>query len=78
VSDFYYVIHTSEDGEPSLEVLSKEELVERLDDDHYGDSLNIQPLIPKRIDLSAHAGTYIIRGQRVVPHAVEKVKRWEV
>lgn len=79
----YFVIRTSEDGEPSISVMNKDELVEELTPNKYGEAdipikdVHVKP--PQRYtDLCAQSGIYIIKGELVIPEPKNVVKTFEV
>lgn len=68
----YFVIHATEDGEVYINKYLKEDLEKKLDEHYWGDVVKIFGLIP---DLSRESGLLIIKGEIVVPAAVEVVKK---
>ncbi len=79
----YFIISTSEDGEPSLRVIEKEELIKDLTPHSDGHAdLPIKEVyveLPQGYtDLSARAGTYIIKGELVVPKPKKVVETFEI
>lgn len=72
----YFVIHGNEDGEPTIERLTKLQLELRLNDNYYG-SPKIYPELQAR-DLINLDGLIIIKGETVMPRAAVKVEKWEV
>lgn len=77
-SAVYYVIRTSEDGDVSLDAMTKETLLQRLNTRYWGDQIirKIQP--GERVNLQDQSGVYIIEGEVVVPYPKEVVKEWVV
>lgn len=79
----YFVISCNEDGEPSLTVLSKEKLVEHLNEDYWGPITEVEDLARDLkandyLDLTEHAGILIIKGRAVQPIAKNVVKEWDI
>ncbi len=79
----YFIISTCEDGEPRISVMEKEELVENLTPDEDGVAdlpiEDVHVTLPqRRTDLCAKAGTYIIKGELVIPKPKKVVKTFEV
>jgi len=79
----YFVITTSEDGEPSMCVKERDEIVKELtpDKDGYAElrAEEIYTELPERyIDLCAQSGTYIIKGELVIPKAKKVVETFEI
>jgi hypothetical protein len=74
----YYVISTSEDGDVSLESMSRETLLERLKENYWGD-YPIHKLEPGiGVGLQDSAGIYIIAGESVVPQPKQVVTEWDI
>lgn len=71
----YFVINTSEDGDVSLSVLTKEELEGRLNEDYWG---RPKFLDASDRDLREEDGLIIIRGKSIQPKPRTTVKEWEV
>ena len=72
----YYVISCSEDGDVSVECVTKEELESKLNEEYWGS--NPKFLDASCRDLRSRAGLLVIKGERVVPSPVEVVKGWGV
>lgn len=72
--DKYFVLYASEDGEKSIECLTKEELENRLDEDYWGE-VNF---LSADCDLDGSVGLLIIKGEQINPQAAEVVKKWKV
>lgn len=73
----YYVIQTSENG-PSFECIDGGELEERLANGYYGEGEHAPKWGTETWDLEARTGAIIIRGEPVVPKAVDVVKKWSI
>ncbi len=78
----YFVITTNEDGEPRLSVMEKGKLLEKMnpDDDGYSEMRadEIHTGINGSVDLTARAGTYIIKGELVIPRPKKVVEAFEI
>jgi len=73
----YFVICQDDDGEVFVDKLTKEQLLEHLNEYYWGDSEIFSDL--PDFDLAAwHSGLLIIKGEIVVPRAVEKITSFEV
>lgn len=77
----YFVISTSEDG-VNIETVSDEELLRRLqpEENYYGGGARFLDAMPKEHRWHEYGANrvLIIRGDVVVPKAVEVVKRYEL
>jgi len=74
----YYVINCSEDGDHSIEVLSKSTLEERLNENYYGDTKITHIPEGRSNDLNSFCGVLIISGELITPKLVKTVSSWEV
>jgi len=73
----YLVIIAYEDG-PSITYLTKDELVERLNEDYWGSEINWVS-DPRELSLECmHREGVIIKGPPIVPKAVQTVTAYEV
>lgn len=79
MTEQFFVISGSDDGEPSIEVLDKEVLEERLNEDYYGTP--VFPSLLSNYDDLRQLGAgqlIIIRGKQVIPQAKTIVQKWGV
>jgi len=79
----YWVFYTSEDGDTSFQVLNRNELQLRLNENYWGETEQVRFLaINKSMGdvhiLPTHAGVIIIKGELVVPKAKKFVTTWDV
>lgn len=75
----FFVIHTNEDGEASVERLTEELLVQRLNEEYWGDNKFLPALNRgESLDLLEKSGFVIIRGVQVIPTPKSIVKEWGV
>jgi hypothetical protein len=79
----YFIVHTSEDGDVSLEVVTKAEILKRLtpDKDGYVEyrAEEIHDKLPESYaDLCAQGGMYIIKGELVIPQPKKVVTTFEI
>jgi hypothetical protein len=74
----YYVITCSEDGDHHIELVSREELEERLNDEYYGSDPKYLTELNESLDLGYFSGLIIIKGEAIMPTAVEKITRLEL
>jgi hypothetical protein len=72
---WYFVIYSSEDGEVSVERLSKEDLEKRLNENYWGDK---PKFLSESDDLAYNAGLMIIKGELVTPQPKKVVEEWDV
>ncbi len=77
MSDKYYVL-TNSDGDVSIEELTKEELLERINEEYYGNpKFNLVSKIDS--DLTAYLdGLIIIKGKCIIPHEVMTVTEFGI
>lgn len=77
----YFVIHNS-DGDTKVELLDKEKLLERLNEDYYGKTYFIpEHALQKPTNRDTNAwgdGLLIIKGEVVAPQAKETVLRYDI
>jgi len=74
----YFVISNS-DGDISVSAYSKEELEEKFNDEYFGKlPVFVRDLSYININLMGDDNLLIIRGELVVPKAVEVVKRYSL
>ena len=75
MENLYYVI-----GYEFIHELSKEELIERLEEEYYGSDLNCLDEIESGGDTNywGERGVLIIRGNIIVPKPVEITTKYEV
>jgi hypothetical protein len=72
----YFVISCSEDGDVSLDILAKDELERRLNENYWGEEPEF--LTPTDgVDLRERSGLYIIKGSWASPKAKMAVKEWD-
>ena len=74
----FYVIRTSEDGDVSIEVYSKDGLERALDDGDYDADEIADTTPPPRFDLAAEAGVIIIKGELVHPKPYQVTTKFKV
>lgn len=72
--NIYYTICRNEDG-ISVENITAEELLSRLNSDFYGEKINF---LDENSDFSYEEGLMIIRGECVKPKPIKVVKEWEL
>lgn len=73
----YLIIYCSQDGEHSIERISKEQLERRLNDKHYGDA-PILEMNESRVDFNTQYGVFIIKGEIVLPKPLKVIQQWEI
>ena len=73
----YFIIHNSE-GDTSVEMLSKEELLERLDEEYYGPVEFIDKITERDTNYWGEGALLIIKGEIAVPNPVETVTKLEI
>jgi hypothetical protein len=78
MTDQYFVISTSEDGDVSMYVYSKDHLEAEIGEGSYLDPKNEWVFDQSISDLRERSGFLIIRGELVSPHPVTKVTKYEV
>lgn len=79
MSEQFCVIYCSEDGIVSFQMVNKEELLRRIHEKYYGNSPFVQLREGQRvIDAGERVGTYIIKGESVIPLAKHVVTEWEI
>lgn len=71
------MIYTNVDGEVSLSKLSKERLLECMDEEYWGPSPPFKEMEDTH-DLAAEAGILIIKGQPVEPRAKKIISEWDI
>lgn len=69
----YFVIDASEDGEVSVNRLSKEELEKRLNEKYWGSE---PKFLSENDDLARIAGLMIIKGGLITPQPKKVVEQW--
>lgn len=77
----YIAIYNNEDGETIIQGLSREELLDRLQEDYWGKNVEIlQDVNPKTLNNASRGGNtlIIIKGVVVSPRPVEVVKTFTI
>lgn len=78
MSDFYYVIACSEDGEVSLHTFDEDELRAELDSGGIdGDEVEVPPATVYDF-ASGQCPVVIIKGKAIKPLPVKKATKWQV
>lgn len=75
LTDQYFVVQTNDDGDVSLSVHTKTDLLGRLAEGYWS---HIKSQIRDQSDLSAEVGTFIIKGKLVSPQPKQVVQMWEI
>jgi hypothetical protein len=84
MSDKYFVIYSSEDGDVSIEAMDKQQLMESISPDATGYSEMRPDEIKNSIDRDRvnlqedGVGYYIIKGSLVTPKPVTTVTKYEI
>lgn len=78
MSETYCIISTSEDGDVYIAVVTREELLARLDESYYGDTPIKTLKVGDHIDCQEKSGIYIIKGETVTPKAKTIVTAWDI
>ena len=73
----FFVIHTSEDGDVSLQSYSEAALTKALNKQDWGDTPVVQPSGPY-YDLRTREGLIIIEGKLVTPRPEKVVETWRL
>ena len=73
----YFVIHNI-DGDTYVDVLSAQELTERLNENYYGRSVEFLDTVSNHDTNYWGDGHLIIKGEIVIPKPVETVTKYEV
>lgn len=74
----YFLIHSGEDG-GSAEKLSKEELLNRITENYYGEDAKILNEVPEDGNMEYWGDSIlIIKGEIVTPEPVELVKSYDI
>lgn len=71
------LIHCSEDGDKSIEVIPEETFLKNLNEQYYG----VKPVFAKpgeKIEMDSFSGLILIKGEIVEPKAVSVVKKYEL
>lgn len=73
----YFVLSSTEDG-MTISILNKESLETRLAEKYWGEDIEIFTSAPDKDPMYWPAGLLIIKGEVIVPKAVEVVTKFEV
>lgn len=74
----YFVIYTDKDGDVSLEIMRKDTLEHRLNENYWGANVYLKSLPDQEHDLQGLPGLIIIEGSLIVPEIVETVTKWQI
>lgn len=78
MSEKYFILTANDDGDVSLRCVARQTLLEQINNEDI-DLRNICDFCDHRsIDLREASRTFIIKGELVVPHPVEKVVRYTI
>jgi hypothetical protein len=77
MTEQYYVISQNDDGEASVNVLTKEQLNQRLSENEYR-NYDCVSKVPKGYIEEWGKNMVIIKGELVVPKPIKQVTKWEI
>lgn len=77
MTQLYFVI-TCSDGDTIIDTISKEELTKRLNNQYYGDKINVLKKIEHEDTNYWGEKMAIIKGELVVPEPIEVIKQFDI
>lgn len=78
MNETYCIIYCSEDGDTSLQMVTRETLLERLNEDYYGKMPVFELKNGQHVNCGDVAGIYIIKGVSVIPQPKKVVTEWDI
>jgi len=76
MADTYFIIHNG-DGDTNVDVLTREELTKRLNEEYYGDVGFLREITEKDTNYWGDA-LLIIKGEIIIPKPVKVIEEYEL
>jgi hypothetical protein len=78
MNEMFCVISCNEDGDTTLDMITRETLLSRLKESYYGQMPIYQLKKGDRVNCGEKIGIYIIKGKSIMPRAKQVVTEWDI